>query len=450
MNARVRALALPLGLALLVLPWVPARAAAHPGPGAPPEFVLGDCITSVDAQQSDAIAFDYNVGYDDVTFGLGEIQLPDSKTHQFFALSGAVVRDTVRGGYQLFPFDADVEQGLPLPLWLDRDDVERAAAAAGPIDMTNFTAAQVAELDVLAARPELAPYLHPLGDKTTRVPISEEQARMGVRWDLSSVPAGVYTLAGYVFSPPFNDWAPRPGLIAVVQGATAVPAAVIEPIDAFVYAGQGRRVRGCVAAPAGSSLRAWVRAEDQPDTSWEPWLDDVAITGDRFELCWPNLAPGRAGLLRVRVEVTAPDGQRSAAYSPDTLLAVATPAACTESANACCEQHEPASDSADAGMTSTVAAAGSAADRPVDRPQPDAAAAVPTDDGPRVPPPAATPPAPPAGPAQAAQTDRDSGGCDVREATTSHRGYAWLLLWVVFCSSRKRTRSAFAQTGRAC
>ena len=323
----------------------PTRAAAHPAPATPPTFAPGECITVVDTREKQALQLGYDVAVDDNIFAEGEIQLPDAKTHQFFSFAGLVAKNPSAEGYQLFPFDAAIDQPLALPLWLDQSDVNRAAAAVRPVDMTDFTASQVPPGDVLATRSDLASHVHAITGNTQRVPITKRQAEKGVHWDLRALVPGLYGVVGYVFSPPYNDWAARAGVIKVIDGKTAVPAAVIEPIDKTVFAGQGRRVRGCVDAPTGSTLSAWVRAEDQPDARWEAWLEQKpleAIGKDgSFELCFLNPAPGRSGVLRLRVEVTAPDGQRSAAYSPDTLLAVSTPAACAASEDTCCaEQRE--------------------------------------------------------------------------------------------------------------
>src|SRR5262245_31537594 len=110
-----------LGLALLAvagsLRAVPA--AAHPGPGAPPVFVTTDCIDVVDKRETAELVLEYHVDFDDTTFGMGEIHLPDSKTHRFFAFTGSVVKTAGGSGYQLYAFDPKVEQALEMPLWLD-------------------------------------------------------------------------------------------------------------------------------------------------------------------------------------------------------------------------------------------------------------------------------------------------------------------------------------------
>src|SRR5688572_22668016 len=40
---------------------LPLRAAAHPGPGWPPEFAVGDCITVVDQRDTPTLEFAYTV-----------------------------------------------------------------------------------------------------------------------------------------------------------------------------------------------------------------------------------------------------------------------------------------------------------------------------------------------------------------------------------------------------
>jgi hypothetical protein len=399
---------------------VAARASAHPAPATPPEFLPGNCITVIDTRETQALELAYDVAFDDNVFALGEIQLPDGKSHQFFAFDGVVGRLAASGGYQLFPFDAAIERPLALPLWLDQDDVDRAAAAASPTDMTGFTAAEVAAGDVLAARSDLATHVHAFGDKTTRVPITQQQAQKGVRWDLRALRPGLYTVAGYVFSPPYNDWAARFGVIKVVDGESSVPAAAIEPIDTVLFAGRGRRVKGCVDAPGESTLSAWVRSEELPDAPWESWLkrEPLSALGKAggFELCFMNQEPARAGMLRVRVEVTTPDGRRSAAYSPDTLLAVATQAACVESEDTCCAASPApaAAETGDAGRPSQVSAAA------------DAAAAAGGEE------------AEPEPPAPSTVTEsRRGGGCSVRAG--ERRGALWLAL-ALLCAVAVRSR----------
>jgi hypothetical protein len=419
----------------------PTRAAAHPAPATPPTFAPGACITVVDTREQQALQLAYDVAVDDDIFAEGEIQLPDAKTHQFFSFAGLVAKNPSADGYQLFPFDAAIDQPLALPLWLDQSDVNRAAAAVRPVDMLDFTASQVQPGDVLALRSDLASHVRAITSSTERVPITKRQAEKGVHWDLRALLPGLYSVVGYVFSPAYNDWAARAGIIKVVDGKSAVPAAVIEPIDKTVFAGQGRRVRGCVDAPVGSTLSAWVRAEDQPNAAWEAWLAQKPLAeigkDGSFELCFSNQAPGRSGVLRVRIEVTAPDGQRSAAYSSDTLLAVPTPAACTASEDTCCAESASVADAGRDPSSTTPVDAGA----PQAGAQPEAGAqleagaqqleaGVPAEA------------APLAGSADRDPERRDAGGCTIRAGETpDFTSLALALLWAMASASRQRGNS---------
>jgi hypothetical protein len=378
-------------------------------------------------------------------FGPGEIQLPDAKTHQFFSFAGVVSKNASADGYQLFPFEAAIDQPLTLPLWLEQSDVTRAAGAVRPVDMVDFTASQVQPGDVLATRSDLASHVHAISGVAERVPITKRQAEKGVHWDLHALVPGLYSVAGYVFSPPYNDWAARAGIIKLIDGKTAVPAAVIEPIDTTLFAGQGRRIRGCVDAPAGSTLSAWVRAEDQPNAAWEAWLqrEPLAAVGKdgAFELCFPNPPAGRSGVLRVRVEVTAPDGQRSAAYSPDTLLAVATPAACTTGPDTCCPASAPVADAGGDPPSSMRSEAGAS-----DAGAPEAGAQLEAGAEPGAG--AGAEPAPPAG--SAGDDSGGGGGCAVRAGETSDlSGLALALICAMAQICRYLSRSQFGATASA-
>jgi hypothetical protein len=157
----------------------------------------------------------------------------------------------------------------------------------------------------------------------------------------------VYQIAGYVFSPPYNAWEPRPGLIKVIDGTHDAPAVVLDSIDGMLYAGQGRHVTGCVDAPAGSTLEASFHVDGDPDDQWRAWLSDMPIERGAIDLCFESPEPALGGLVHIRVVVTAPDGTQSFASSKDALALFGTAASCTPSAALCC----PAPDAADAGVS---------------------------------------------------------------------------------------------------
>jgi hypothetical protein len=239
--------------------------------------------------------------------------------------------------YELRPHTPLISAPLQLPLWLDLDDLTRAEAANAPTIAPNFHAADFVE-DVLSERLDLESYWRPIGLAGMRVPITMDQAMLGVTWDLRDVPAGLYQVVGYVFSPPYNAWEPRPGWIKIIDDMGELPAVTVESIDASLFDGQGRRVAGCVDAVPGSTLSAWFSLEDAAEgPRWQPFAQGVPVERDRFELCLHKPADGSAGIARVRVAITAPDGNATVAHAPDRLVLIGTPAPCTPSDDVCCE-----------------------------------------------------------------------------------------------------------------
>lgn len=366
-------------LVALVLAALPAlHARAHFGPAEPPDFGTPQCIVVVDRRTTSRVDVTYELGFDDTEPELGHIWLADSKTHQFFAFRGAVVPALPR--YEFWPF-AGTDSAL-LPLWIDRDDLQRADAANDPSIAPDFSAAMIGD-DLLAARADVANQWLAISEAPRRVPITLEQAAKGVTWDVSEVPTGVYQLVSYTFSPPFNAWEPRPGVIKVIDGRADPPAVTIDSVDSVLYAGQGRRVTGCVDAPAGSKLSVWYSAEVEAPHVWQPWLSGVPLTAATIDLCFGSRDPNLSGMLRLRIGVKSPAGLETFAYSRDAVVLVATPASCTPSETQCCE--------------------------PTPQPAPAPAAA--------------TTPAMPAPPMQPATTNAEHGCTALRGSPRSH---AWL------------------------
>jgi hypothetical protein len=317
-----------VGLLAVVL--LPLGAAAHPGPAEPPMFGSPECITVVDKQVMPRLYVPYGLAFDDVEPEVDKITLPDSKTHQFFAFRGSVI--VMLPEYEFWP--ASPSEHSILPLWINHDDLQRADAANGPTIAPDFRAADIGQ-DVLHVRPELAGQWLEVSATPARRPITVIQAMLGVYWDLTNVTAGVYQIVSYIFSPPYNAWEPRPGLIKVVDGANNPPAVALEPIDDILYAGQGRRLSGCLDTPAGSTLSSWYRFEGSSE--WKPWLREHPVSTGPLDLCFVNPDPSVSGMVRLRVAVRAPDGSETFAFSPDVLVQVNTAQPCVASASRCCE-----------------------------------------------------------------------------------------------------------------
>ena len=421
---------------LLLSSWV-TSVQGHDGPAQAPDFGVPGCITVVDASTTPVLAIEYNLSFDDVLPEPGHIKLDDSKTHQFFAFRGQVA--PYLPDYRLLPFAREHDM-LTLPIWLNHDDLMRAAAANTPDMAPNFQANAVGD-NLMATRSDLAGLWQPIaGD--TRVPITMLQSQRGLQWDLRGWPVGVYQLAAYIFSPPWNAWEPRSGVIKIVDATHDLPAVTVDPVDASLFGGQGRKVTGCVDAPAGSELQAWSRDASRADAPWEPWATQPVTSNGRYELCYRHPSPAHAGLLQIRVAARSPSGDEIVAYAPDQLVLVATDAPCTPSAKLCCD---PTAEAGAAAPSQDVAAGGGGSTSggpagPVAGAQAQGASTEPTS----IPEAEAdAAPAPPFAAAPATQTPRH-GSCAVqtprRASSKQALELSWLLLGMLGYRKRRRSR----------
>jgi DNA-directed RNA polymerase subunit omega len=340
-------------VALLALSWG-SHARAHESPAEPPLFARGSaCIERVDKREIEAVQITYQVAFDDTQLVVGDIDVPDAKTHQFFAFAGSLVASGF--DYTFHPHDIDI-QPVRVPVWITVDDVKRAAQASGSVDATGFSASDVPAGAVLDAVPELDARYVRVTEDDARVPITLAQAGKGVSWALSGVPAGVYTLAGYTFSPPYNAWTARTTKVKVLDAATDVPAMHVEPLRASLFATQGLRVRGCLDVPEGSELRGDFAVDERPEAGWVPWLPARPASTGELELCFHNPRPELTGSLRVRFALRGPDGATFFYYAPDPITALPGGSACSEAGNVCCDFE--ASGGAAGGSAGAAAASG--------------------------------------------------------------------------------------------
>jgi hypothetical protein len=316
-------------------------------------FPKADCIVVVDKQAQPSLHLDYAVLTDDTAPEADHISLSDSKTHQFFALAGTLL--TRATDHAFLSWDDSSGVAKTMPTWLSAADVTRAAQGVTAEDMTAFAADQVEARDLLETDPALARALRPLVGGTRRVPITAAQATAGVDWDLGDVPPGVYQIAAYIFSPPYNGWAVRPGVIKVIDGADgaqAHAAVTLEPVAARVFTGQGRRLRGCVDAVDGARLQVSTRPRAELPGAFELSVMQEVGNGP-FELCLAN--EGVDGVLEIRLEVHAAAGMLAATQSADALTFFSTNAACKDSDLVCCAQGSVADASVPAGDPNTPA-----------------------------------------------------------------------------------------------
>jgi hypothetical protein len=324
---------------------IASDAFAHAAPAAPPIFDSGPCVRVIDREAEPSARFGYRVALDDVQLTAGDIALPDALTHQFFAFRGTISFDGFAP--QLSAVDDGAPQPSLLPLWITRKDVDRAQSSSTE-HMQGYDLSDLTNDVVLETMPGLQNRWLRITADDARAPITFMQALQGMYWDVRDAKPGLYTVAAYIFSPPYNGWEVRPGLVKLVSQGSNPPAAVIGRIQEALFAGQGRRVHACLDVPPDTQLRTFVRSQDQPESDWMPWGEVQPVSSGDVELCFQ---PPREleGSMRVRIDLSA-GGETYSFYSPDTVLLLSGESTCVESDTLCCAAaREPSSCSADGG-----------------------------------------------------------------------------------------------------
>lgn len=261
------------------------------------------CMMVVDKSVDSTLHLEYGVPFDDLDFTPEE--LPDTRRHQFFAFG-------------------PVRFDFTLPNWINRHDYDRSEANG------DFTRDYDIDQDILD-QSSLWPAgtWHRITPDDARVPITHEQAAMGVDWDLSETPVGTWVIATYTWEPDNNLWAYRPGAVKIVDPGdpdSGAPAAFLSfDTPQFVTADEPHDIVGCVDAAPGSTMTAsWGRVVGNDEPEWVPFVsDEPASTG---ALVLPFSAPAEAANddLKIRLEVTDPDGRSYVAFSP-AIAVVANP-----------------------------------------------------------------------------------------------------------------------------
>jgi hypothetical protein len=267
------------------------------------------CATRLDLSSTPTAHFEYAVASDDVGPRTDD-EVGDSRTHQFFAfrrLDYAAVGTVQR-----------------LPPWISRADIDRAALVDPDVVPSDITAQ-----DVLATTSRFASdeWLRITPDDA-RVPITAEQAAVGVDWDLAGVEPGTYTVWGYTWEPLGNLWTPRPGFVKVIanpaQADAAGPSIALLDEPAEMIVGEPHALAGCADVPVGSRVTVeWGAIEGTIEPQWEPLIVDAPIDSGPLdlEITLPDDAVSLDfGESRVRLRATATDpaGRKHIAHSSGT------------------------------------------------------------------------------------------------------------------------------------
>lgn len=287
-----RRIAVPVGILLVAVP-LRAEAANALRPRTPATFPADTpCVQTV--EMGEVLHIDYGVPMDDVD--LTDDELPDSRQLQFFAFAR-----------QRFDFRP--------PFWINQSDYDRARE--------NGDVAQYEGFPILESDPQWpAGTWMRITPDDARVPITMEQAAKGVDWDTTGTPPGTWVVAAYTWEPEQNLWSHRFGAVRVVDPADpdATGPTVFLQFESGPVANEGEPYApsGCIEAPEGSVLTAsWGRAGGM-EPQWVPFAEDVPVTTGPLDLEF--VAPAEAvGSVKLRVEITDPEGRSYTAYSPAVI-----------------------------------------------------------------------------------------------------------------------------------
>ncbi len=230
---------LALATVVFVSGWAPApvaHAADANRPPTPAVFLDTPCLAVVDRSVDPIFHIEYDVPKDDVDVASTEVE--DGRTLQFFAFSNQFLGDP--------------------PNWITQADVDAAAVAeASQAESVNIPTAAILENNPNWPSDH---WLRITADDA-RVPITADQAALGMDWDTSDVPAGTYVIWAYTWDPARNLWSMRPGAVRVVDraddGLIHTPTLFFTPqVTQIVPLGADTfTLDACAAAPPGSSVK---------------------------------------------------------------------------------------------------------------------------------------------------------------------------------------------------
>src|SRR5690606_38313395 len=273
-------LAWTMTAATIAVAWSSPARAANEAHVRTPVLWPSQCAVIVERSVEPLVHFDYAIPIEDTA--LTPDELPDSRSHQFVALC------------RVRPLS-----GL-LPVWITRDDVERSAAI-GLIE-----SADLGPEAILDESPSWSECFVRITADDDRRPITFAQAALGVDWDTREIPAGVWSIAGHTFEPPFNLWRDRPGFVKIVDDRADpeqdLPALALLGDEQVFEPGDPIELDACVDVLEPATIRLeW--AEFAPTLDWRP-LTELAIDDDgplRLEFAAPPDAADRELLVRARL-----------------------------------------------------------------------------------------------------------------------------------------------------
>jgi hypothetical protein len=295
-----------IGLLALVVGPREAQAANAQKPRVPVVWTEAQCLTIVDQSATDVVHFEYTIPNEE-TYDRTDDEVEDSRTHQFFA------------------FGAQRWEASP-PRWITWADIERAAAVDGSVVPTAISDEDVLET---TTRWDPSEWVRITPDDM-RVPITFDQAGMGVDWDVTGVAPGTWLVKGYTWEPLNNLWETRWAALKIVastaEAEAAGPSVILTPDEALLETGLPHALPGCVDAPPGSTLTLeYGEVEGTLEPAWQVAQTDLFTETGPLMVAFTPPDDVAGSVLALRITITDPGGARYVAYSPAAYAVMAGP-----------------------------------------------------------------------------------------------------------------------------
>lgn len=255
------------------------------------------CMTVVERDVDPVLHLDYGISFEDVGHTADEVETGRRQ--------------------QMIGFCRQHSPQSPLPTWLTQADVDDAASI--PL----VDPADIPPEGILDLAPAWADCTTRIVPDDQRRPITEAAAAEGVDWDTTGLARGGWVIEGYTWDPPFNLWAPRPGVVAVFDDAAATdnpPVAAISTGELSIYSDDVAMIEGCVVATPGTTLSAaWAQTVPGDEQVWTPFVTDEPVEGSAFTVAFtpPDEIVGSSA--NFRVELVDAAGQSYVAYMREAI-----------------------------------------------------------------------------------------------------------------------------------
>ena len=302
------------GIALAFAAFALGSATAHAANAermrTPALFEGAPCMTVVDKTiDGPVFHIDYQVPFDDVE--LTDDELPNSRRMQFFAFKEQ--RHNWREG---------------MPTWINQADFD-LANANGDIEMP-YTNDDILELTSLWS-PDAWVRITP---DDPRLPITMEQAAMGVDWDLTDVSLGTWIIQAYTWEPEQNLWSFRLGAMRVTDSAateeSAGPSAFLDNFaNTSAMVQEKYVVEGCVVADEGTNYTvSWGVIEGLMEPNWTEIVTAMPLPpGDTLSIDWWPDERAAGSEVRIKVDLEDAEGNVYTAFTPAPIT-VSCPGGC--------------------------------------------------------------------------------------------------------------------------